>query len=104
MQGISRQNGGMRNILIVIVVFFKFAWAISAYSKYAKAITAAFDQVLSKAYPRHPRRLQTDNGKESYNWDLQALMNRHNIQHFASKSKQKEVAIKRLNRTNKTKI
>ena len=70
MQGIARQNGGMRYILTVIDVFSKFVWAIPVNSKDAKAITAAFKQVLSTANPRHPRRLQTDKGKEFFNSDF----------------------------------
>ena len=60
MQSIARQNGGMRYILNVIDVLSKFAWAIPVHSKDAKAITAAFGQVLTTANPRHPQRLQTD--------------------------------------------
>ena len=54
MQGIARQNGGMRYLLTVIDVFSKFAWAVPVHSKDAKAITAAFEQVLTTANPRHP--------------------------------------------------
>ena len=74
MQGIARQNGEMRYILTVIDVFSKIAWAISVYSKDAKAITAAFKQVLNAANPRHPRRLQTDKGKKFFNSDFQVLI------------------------------
>ena len=42
MQGIARQNGGMRYLLTVIDVFSKFFWAIPVHSKDAKAITAVF--------------------------------------------------------------
>ena len=47
MQGIVKQNGGMRYLLTVIDVFSKFAWAIPVNSKDAKTITAAFEQVLT---------------------------------------------------------
>ena len=67
MQGIARQNGGMRYFLTVIDVFSKFAWAVPVHSKDAKAITAAFGQVLTIANPRQPKRLQTDKGKEFIN-------------------------------------
>ena len=67
MQGIARQNGGMRYLVTVIDVFSKFTWAIPVHSKNAKAITEAFDQVLITAKPRQPRRLQTDKGKEFFN-------------------------------------
>ena len=70
MQGIARQNGGMRYIFTVIDVFSEFAWAIPFNSKVAKAITAAFKQVLTAANLRHPRRLQTDEGKEFFNSDF----------------------------------
>ena len=60
MQGIARQNGGMRYLLTVIDLFSKFAWAVPVHSKHAKAITAAFKQVLTIANPRQPKRLQTD--------------------------------------------
>ena len=43
-QGIARQNGGMRYILTVIDVFSKFVWAIPVNSKDAKALTAAVKQ------------------------------------------------------------
>ena len=67
MQGISKLNGGMRYLLTVIDLFFKFAWAIPVHSKDDKAITADFEQVLKTANPRHSQRLQTDMGKEFSN-------------------------------------
>ena len=86
MQGIVRQNGGMRYLLNVIGVFSKFAWAIPVHSKNAKTITEAFDHVLITAKPQQPHRLQTDKGKEFFNSDFRALMKRYKIQHFASES------------------
>ena len=79
MQGIARQNGGMRYLLTVIDVFSNFAWAVPVYSKDAKAITSAFGQVLKTANPRHPKRLQTDKNKEFVNSNFQTLMKRHGI-------------------------
>ena len=84
MQGIARQNSGMKYLLTVIDVFSKFAWAILVHPKDAKAITMAFGQMLTAANPRHLRRLQTDKCKEFFNSDFQALMKRNGIQHFAS--------------------
>ena len=104
MQGIARQNGGMRYLLTVIDVFSKYAWAVPVHSKDAKSITAAFDQVLTAAHPRHPLRRQTDKGKEFFNSDFAALMKRHGIHHFASDSEQKAAVVERFNRTIKTRI
>ena len=57
MQGIAKQNGGMRYLLTVIDIFSKFARAIPVHSKDVKAITTAIGQVLTTANPRHPQRL-----------------------------------------------
>ena len=84
MQGIAKQNGGMRYLFTVIDVFSKFAWAIPVHCKDAKAITAAIGQVLTTANPRHSRRLQTDKGIKFINSNFQAFMKRHGIHHFVS--------------------
>ena len=104
MQGIATQNGGMRYLLTVIDVFSKIAWAVPVNSKDAKAITASFGHMLTIANPRHPKRLQTDKGKEFFNSNFQTLIKRHGIQHFTSESEQKAAVVKRFNRTIKTRI
>ena len=53
-QGIAKQNGELRYLLTVIDVFSKFAWVIPVHSKDAKAITAAYDQMLIISHSRHP--------------------------------------------------
>ena len=57
MQGLARQNEGMRYLLTVIDVFSKFAWVEPVKSKEATAVTAAFRKVLEAAALRRPRRL-----------------------------------------------
>ena len=104
MQGIARQNSGMRYILTVIDVFSKFPWAIPVNSNDAKAIMAVFKQVLTAANLRHPRRIQTDKNKEFFNSDFQTLMKRHGIQHFANENEQKTARVERFNRTINTRI
>ena len=104
MQGIARQNGGMKYLLIVIDVFSKVDWAIPINSKDAKAITAASGQMLTTENPRHPQRQQTDKGKEFFNSNFQSQMTRYCIQHFASESEKKTAVVERFNRTIKTRI
>ena len=70
----------------------------------AKAIRAAFEQVLTTANPRHPKRLQTDKGKEFFNSNFQTLMKPHSIQQFVSESDQKAAVVKQFNQTIKTRI
>ena len=104
MEGIARQNGRMRYLFIVIDVFSKFTWAVPVYSKDAKAIMAAFGQMLTTANPRHHKRLQNDKRKQFFNSHFQTLMKCHGIQHFASESKQTAAVVERFNRTIKTRI
>ena len=104
MQGIARQNSGMRCLITVIDVFSKLAWAVPVLSKDAKEILLAFGKLLSAAHPRHSKRLQTEKGKELFNSDFQALMKSHGIQHFATESELKAAVVKRFNRTIKTRI
>ena len=94
----------MRYLLTGIDVFSKFAWALPVHSKDAKAITAAVGQVITAANPRHPQRLQTDNGNKFFNLNFQTLMKRHGIQHFASESEQEAAVVERFNQTIKTMI
>ena len=104
MQGLARQNDGMRYILTVIDVFSKYAWCEPVRSKDAGAVANALKQVLQRAIPREPKRLQTDKGKEFFNNTFAALMRRHGINHFASESDQKAAVVERFNRTIKTRI
>ena len=102
MQGLACQNDGMRYLLTVIDVFSKFAWVSPVKSKDGPAVSAAFRQVLERAAPRRPRRLQTDKEKEFFNASFSNLLRHQGIQHFASESGQKAAVAERFNRTIKT--
>ena len=104
MQGVARQNDGMRYILTIIDVFSKFAWAEPVRSKDAVTVADGFLRVLNEGAPRKPKRLQTDKGKEFFNERFAALMRRHGIHHFSSESDQKAAVAERFNRTIKSRI
>ena len=55
--------------------------------------------MLTNANPRHPRRLQTEKGKEIFNSIFLALIKRNGIQHFANESEQMAAVVERFNRT-----
>ena len=103
-QGLARQNNCMRYLLTVIDVFTKFAWVVPVKSKDKAAVSTAIREVLEGAAPRHPRRFQTDQGKEFFNTSITHLMHRHGIQHFASESDKKAAVVERFNRTIKTRL
>ena len=104
MQGLARQNDGMRYLLTVIDVFSKFAWVEQVKTKQAPVVTDAFRKVLEVAATRRPRRLQTDKSKEFFNASFANLIRNHGIQHFASNSDQKAAVVERVNRSIKTRL
>lgn len=104
MVGLQRDNDRQRYILTVIDVFSKFAWTTAVPNKDGATVTEAFRTVLDQAAPRKPKRLHTDKGKEFFNKDFAALMNRRGINHFATESDQKAAVVERFNRTLKTRL
>ena len=104
MQGVARQNDGMRYILTVIDVISKYAWSQPVRSKDTETVADLFCRVLHEAAPHKPKRVQTDKGKEFFNEKFSALMRRHGIHYFASESDQKAAVSERFNRTIKSRI
>ena len=78
MQGLARQNDGMRYLLTVINVFSKFAWVEPVKIKDAPAVTASYWKVLNGAALHCLRRPQTDKGKESFYVSFANLMRQQN--------------------------
>ena len=67
MRSISEENDGARYILTVVVLFSKFAWAITIKKKDVATATAGFAEVVRQTAPRCPERLQADKGLEFFN-------------------------------------
>ena len=82
MQAIAKENNGVHYILTVIDVFSKFAWAIPVKNKGSKEMFEGFKTLLNKSKPRKPQKLQTDEGKEFLNSEVQKLLKSEGIHHF----------------------
>ena len=67
MQKLSRWNKGNKYLLTVIDVLSKYAWAVPIKSKSSKEMIRGLEGIRRQASPRHPFRVQTDQGKEFYN-------------------------------------
>ena len=104
MQGLSRDNKGVKYIMTVIDVFSKKAWALPIMNKSAKEMLAAFQHLFKLAHPRKPERLQTDAGKEFLNKDVQGYLREEGVHHFVSNSDQKAAVVERFNRTLKSRM
>ena len=95
----SEANNGTRFILMVVDTLSKSAWAEPCKRKTAGDVSEAFKNILGRAKPRVPERLQTDDGKEFFNSTFKSLCNERGIHHFSSTSDQKAAGVERLNRT-----
>ena len=99
MSNIAKHNEGTNFMLTVIDVFSKKADAEPVKNKSGKAVTEAFSRILARTYPRSPRLLETDHGKEFYNSNFQSLCNQQNMHLFSSQSAYKASTVERFNRT-----
>jgi len=105
MQALSRANHGIKYLMTCIDVFSKYAWVIPVKSKSASEITEAFRNLLEKlAYPRIPKRIQSDKGKEFLNKNVREYLQQNDIEHFTTWSDQKAAVVERFNRTLKNRI
>ncbi|RYE19607.1 MAG: transposase [Sphingobacteriaceae bacterium] len=106
-QPFKRENRGLRYILIVIDVFSKMAFAEGIKDKTGVEVTKAMENIIRKIYQHNNRpiyNLQTDNGKEFFNSTMKRLLEKHNINHYASYSFLKSSIVERLIRTIKRKL
>lgn len=94
----ASSNNGYRYLLTVIDTFSKFAWGEAIKTKTAKDVTEAMEKVF-KTGGRVPKNLQTDDGKEFFNSQFNALMKRYKINHYSTFSTLKASIVERFNRT-----
>ena len=93
---IARDNAGVKFILTIIDCFSRFALAIPIKSKSGVHVAEA----LKKAWNtmRVPKKLQTDQGREFYNKDVQELLVRNKVVHFSTYQDLKAQIVERFNR------
>ncbi|RLU15422.1 hypothetical protein DMN91_012416 [Ooceraea biroi] len=98
MRPYSYVNRGYYYILTVIDVLSKYAWAVPLKSKGGSEVAATIAGIIRES-KRCPKNLQTDQGKEFYNTNVQRLMRKHNINHYSTYSVLKASIVERFNRT-----
>src|SRR5436190_16074331 len=94
----SKVNKGFKYLLNVINCFTKYAYSVPLKNKNASSVSNAMKHILQGGDVTM-RYLQTDDGKEFYNSLFQAIMKKHNIHHYSTKSEKKASIIERFNRT-----
>lgn len=102
-QDLAKYNDGHRYILTVIDILSRYGWAIPLKNKSANIVKEAFIKIFNKDN-RIPQRIQTDQGKEFENKDVQKLMSDYRIELFSVKSAYKAAIVERWNRTLKNQL
>lgn len=97
----SRFNEGYHYILTIIDVLSKYAWAVPLKSKSGCETAKAVAKIIRES-KRCPKNLQTDEGKEFYNTNVQQLIKKHDINHYSTYSPMKASVVERFNRTLKS--
>ena len=104
MSFVSRQNKGVKYLLVVEDVLSRFALVQPLKDKKGPTVTNAFKKILKANKDNPPRRLQTDKGTEFYNRPFQKLLEKYHVRHFSTEGDNKATLVERLNKTLKQKI
>ena len=103
MQSLSRKNGGIKYLLVIIDSFSRFAWVHPLKNKSGKELVEAFRHVFITS-GRKPLKLCTDMGTEFTNHQVQQLLKENEVFFYTTASDKKAAMVERLNRTLKEKI
>ena len=102
MSQVAHENDSNRFILTAINCFSKFGYCIPLKDKKASTVTTAMEKILnsSKALIKSEfRHIQTDEGKEFLNKELQALLKSRGIKHYTTHTELKASICERFNKT-----
>ena len=105
MQNLSKQNNGVRFILIVIDLFSRFASVETLKGKNADLVAEKLKIILQSVDFNGIVKLQTDEGSEYYNKTVKNLLKKRGIQLYSTQSREIKVSIaERFIRTLKSRI
>ena len=91
MQAFSKDNNGIKYLLTVINIFYKFVWIIPIKRKIGQEVANAFSRIIKE---RRPSNIWVDKGRKFYNKAVQKLVELCSIENL-----KKSCVIERFNRT-----
>ena len=94
---LKRDNHSFTFLLTIIDIFSRIALAIPIKSKKGPHVAAALEKAFKVMKP--PRKLQTDMGKEFYNFHVKRVLNRYRVHHFSTDQPLKAQIVEHFNRT-----
>ena len=96
MQAFSKDNNGIKYLLIVIDICSKFVWIVLLKGKTEEEVANEFSRILKE---RRPIKSWVDRGREFHNKDVQKL-----VELYCTEKEEKSCVIERFNRTVKEKM
>ena len=98
-QQYATENAGHHYIFVCINCYSKYVYTRAIKSKTGVEVTNAMKSIIEEASPHTLLNLQSDHGKEFYNYHFQALMKKHTINHYSTYSTKKAAIVERVIRT-----
>ncbi|XP_033725174.1 uncharacterized protein LOC117315138 [Pecten maximus] len=102
MTSLSKQNSGVKYLLMVIDVFSRFLWVEPIKNKTAKQVLEAFKKIVERG--GIPKKIHSDLGKEYNNKWFKNWCHNNNIHYFTTQNEIHAPMVERVNRTFKTMI
>ena len=93
-----KNNRGYRYVLVIIDNFSHFGFTVPLKNKNAQTIKDSFENILI-SLKRKPNLIETDRGKEFYNYIFQDFLNKNTIKIYSRNSSFGAVFAERFNRT-----
>ena len=91
MEEFTKDNNGIKYLLIVIYIFSNFFWILPLKLRTGQEVANAFSRILKE---RRPSKRWVDRGREFYNNDVQKL-----VELYSKENEEKSCVIERFNRT-----
>lgn len=92
---IASFNDRKQCALLCVDVVSRYVWGEPMMTKKGVATANAFEKILKRANGRCPKKLHTDKGKEFFNKDFHAVMDKYNIKLYATESDKKAAIAER---------
>ncbi|XP_078318159.1 uncharacterized protein LOC144620643 [Crassostrea virginica] len=93
----SKQNDGVKYLLVVIDVFTRYVWISPLQNKTGASVLRALEECFKERGP--PRKVRSDAGKEFLAKQVQSYFKSVNIKHFVTQGESKSNYVERVIKT-----
>lgn len=98
----AENNDQVKYLLVVVDIFSRYAWVRTLENKFARNISAAFEDILNEG--RKPDRLRTDAATDFTSSVFQQMCKKNRVRHFTTHGEKQANYVERLIQTLKARI